>query len=124
MNAATLRDALLLFLYCVLIYFMSGRPAIELPFTYPMQDKMHHLLAYAILAGLAWRAFRHFLTGNRIPLVALLFCSAYGVSDEWHQSFVPERHADAADWLADTLGTILSLLLIRYFRRRRKQESI
>lgn len=123
MNSAV-RDTLLLFFYCSLIYVLSGRPVIEMPFTYPMQDKMHHLLVYAILAGLAWRAFRHFLTGNRILLAALLFCSAYGASDEWHQSFVPERHADAADWLADTLGTILSLLLIRYFRRGRKQESV
>lgn len=31
----------------------------------------------------------------------------YGVSDEWHQSFVPGRNPSAADLLADTMGVLI-----------------
>jgi len=30
--------------------------------------------------------------------------AAYGVSDEWHQSFVPLRDASIRDWMTDLLG--------------------
>ena len=29
---------------------------------------------------------------------------AYGATDEWHQSFVPGRSTELADWIADTAG--------------------
>lgn len=75
------------------------------------------------MGWLAWRALRLYLSGNGLLLAALIFSSAYGASDEWHQSFVPGRLADAADWLADTLGAMLALLLIRRFRVKRKKEA-
>ena len=31
---------------------------------------------------------------------------AYGVSDEWHQSFVPTRHAELRDLRADAMGRV------------------
>jgi VanZ family protein len=33
---------------------------------------------------------------------------AYGVTDEWHQSFVPGRSADAIDLVADAVGAGLA----------------
>ena len=37
-------------------------------------------------------------------ILAMVWASLYGASDEFHQSFVPGRHVEIADWLADTLG--------------------
>jgi VanZ family protein len=37
-------------------------------------------------------------------LLTLAIVSAYGASDEWHQSFVPMRSSDVNDWLVDILG--------------------
>ena len=34
---------------------------------------------------------------------------AYGVTDEWHQSFVPGRDADLWDVVADALGATLAI---------------
>jgi VanZ family protein len=37
-------------------------------------------------------------------VAATLLASAYGATDEYHQMFVPLRHAELADWIADTIG--------------------
>jgi len=100
------RDYILLGLYCGLIFFLSHQPTLPVPMGFPNQDKLIHASAYAIMALFAWRAFGHQLN-TRIALVwgTILFCSLYGVSDEFHQSFIQGRNADAWDWLADTAGT-------------------
>jgi VanZ family protein len=42
-------------------------------------------------------------------LLSIAFCSLYGLSDEWHQSFVVGRESDFADWVADTSGAALAI---------------
>ena len=44
----------------------------------------------------------------RPVVISMLVASAYGASDEWHQSFIPGRHAALLDWLADTLGAAIA----------------
>jgi VanZ family protein len=56
-------------------------------------------------------------------LLAVVLASAYGVTDELHQAFVPGRVPDPADWLVDTAGAYAGaatgLLLARRARRDR-----
>ncbi|MEN9663231.1 MAG: hypothetical protein RL324_2180 [Verrucomicrobiota bacterium] len=66
----------------------------------PGLDKVVHFAVYGLLGVLLCRLGR----GVRVTAVAILLASAYGASDEWHQSFVPSRSAEVADWFADTLG--------------------
>lgn len=95
------------------IFVLSHQPVLIQP---PGSDKLVHLLAYAALA-FAWGRS---LSGSGWPrratfLGAALVAVTYGVSDEWHQSFVVGRDASVGDVLADTagawLGAALSLLL-------------
>lgn len=44
-------------------------------------------------------------------LIALLICVLYAASDEWHQSFIPNRSAALKDVLLDSCGSGLGLLL-------------
>lgn len=93
------------------------------PALFAGQDKLIHAAAYALMAWLFWQSGQT-LPADRprlLALQALLFCSAYGLGDEWHQSFVDGRNASALDWLADTAGAamILSLLLWRRQCRQR-----
>lgn len=44
---------------------------------------------------------------GKLALVAIALASLYAVTDEFHQSFVPGRVCDPADWLTDTLGAAL-----------------
>jgi VanZ family protein len=42
-------------------------------------------------------------------LVAVL----YGVSDEWHQSFVPNRHSELRDLGADAIGAFAAIIAVK-----------
>ena len=88
------------------IFVLSSLPGLPAPpgiFT----DKHAHFAAYGVLSALVFRA----LAGGRRSdftfgrgLAALAIATAYGVTDEWHQSFVPGRQAELADLAADALG--------------------
>ena len=45
-------------------------------------------------------------------IVAFVIAVAYGVSDEWHQTFVPTRQADMRDLRADALGAFAATALV------------
>jgi VanZ family protein len=70
-------------------------------------DKTWHAAGYAGLAVLVCRAlaggFRHRLT-LRMAAAAIAIATAYGVTDEFHQTFVPGRGWDANDLAADAIG--------------------
>jgi len=71
-----------------------------------LPDKVGHLILFAGLGWLTARAVSgHFrLWRNEIWLACALFCLAYGLTDEYHQSFVPGRTSEAGDVLADFFG--------------------
>ena len=51
-------------------------------------------------------------------LLAIVVASAYGVTDEFHQLFVPGRACDPVDWMVDTAGAALGALLAHVALRR------
>ncbi len=118
------RDTLALLLYCALIFFLSSRPTLPMPpSVIPFMDKWIHATAYAVMGWLAWHAWRHRLRAELVAPAAVLFCSLYGISDEWHQSFVPGRDADPLDWLADTVGGAIGTSLARQWHALPRKNS-
>lgn len=111
-------------LYLAAIFVISSQPRpIVSPPDFLGADKVAHFAAYAGLGALLCRAYLGSgLAGSAALWLAALTASLYGASDEWHQSFVPNRSADAADWLADSLGAsigaALFLLFLRLWDRR------
>ena len=93
--------------YAAIIFALSAQSD-PLPFLPPeifLQDKLLHAAEYAVLGGLLVFALRAAgLRPGVALLAAVVIASAFGATDEFHQSFVPGRNADVADWLADTLG--------------------
>ncbi len=118
-------DFAALAVYCGFIYFLSAQPSLPMPVTFEFQDKVHHMTAYFIMAVLAWRSFRHFSSKvNKLEISTVLFCSLYGLSDEWHQSFVPGRTSEAMDWVANTFGAALAVYLLSRFLVRQTLFSL
>ena len=70
-------------------------------------DKVVHFAVYALLGALILRAVaggrRSGVTWTSV-LVSIVVATLYGITDEWHQSFVPNRTPDAMDVLADLVG--------------------
>ncbi|MVO98445.1 VanZ family protein [Paenibacillus sp. N10] len=81
-----------------------------------------HMAEFGILVFLFIRMF----LARRLPyLRTVLLASAlsvlYAASDEWHQSFVPNRTGHAIDVAVDTLGILLVVTVysaVRFLRRR------
>jgi VanZ family protein len=107
--------------YALLIFALShqSNPLPFLPKEIFLHDKLLHAAEYAVLGGLLVPALR--MAGLR-PTAALfaavILASFFGASDEFHQSFVPGRDADVADWMADTLGATLGALVATIALRR------
>lgn len=90
-------------------------------------DKLLHLVEYYILGYLLMRAF----TTSDVPrlaaspvAVAILVGCAYGLSDEIHQAFVPNRSCDLRDWIADTAGAAIGAGIAAFLQVRRSRASI
>jgi VanZ family protein len=100
----------LLTAYCLLIFVQSSFPSPGMGPDLPGQDKLIHLAAYAVMGVLACRAFATLpcLQGAVVLfMAAFIFALVFGLSDEWHQSFVPGRMAEGWDFLADAAGALI-----------------
>jgi VanZ family protein len=71
-----------------------------------LQHRIAHLIAFGLLGVLARWAFGGL---PRASLLAVLVVSAFGATDEWHQSFTPGRRAAIDDWAVDTAAAALAL---------------
>ena len=93
--------------YMALIFVISAQPQPPLPSQ--LSDKQGHSIGYMGLAVTVSRAVAGGLArGASLPAAAAAWAiaSAYGATDEWHQSFVPGRSSDVHDWYADTAGAL------------------
>lgn len=91
----------------VMIFIASGSSQVAAPGFIPSVDKLSHFLVFGLLATLVQRS-----PGiNGRAWLALLLTSAWGITDEFRQSFTPGRFVEVADWVADTLGAALAVTL-------------
>ena len=69
-----------------------------------------HVTEFAILTALAtWAIDRYRGQRSRANIIwAGVLCFAYAISDEWHQSFVPQRNGVWTDVVIDTAGILIS----------------
>jgi VanZ family protein len=125
-------NLILLACWCSLIFLLSHLTSSQLPSEFVQHslsnrhapatgnfiaflnwDKLHHACAYAVMAFFAWRFFssKNYRQSQLFSL-SLIFCVFYGLSDEWHQSFIAGREPDLLDWLADTIGATIFLSFI------------
>lgn len=111
--------------YMAGIFAVSSIPDLG-PLPGGVSDKSAHAVAYAglgmvVLAALArWRLDE--VTPRRAVL-AIVISTLYGMSDEWHQSFVPGRSPEWGDVLADGIGAMLGVGLVSAVAKLRAQYA-
>ena len=97
----------------VLIYLLSSGPVPSSIPTFKFMDKLAHACVFSALAFLLMRAFISGgpdMTTSRAALVCFVLVCLYGVADELHQYFVPSRHCDVFDAMADAFGAFLGVM--------------
>ena len=95
----------------VVVFWLSSLSRVPVAHLY--WDKLLHAVGYAVLGVLALRAFHGGFWRLRLEptLYAALVVILWGISDEFHQSFVPGRDASPWDVLADVAGFAIAVLL-------------
>jgi hypothetical protein len=112
--------------YGVAIFWASSSPN---PFPFAVggllaQDKLLHAIAFAGLGAVLVRTLgRAGVPPAAWVALATIGASAYGLVDEWHQSFVPGRSPDPKDWIADTLGALAGAAIAAAVLRRRMARA-
>jgi hypothetical protein len=107
---------LVLLLWGGMIFWLSSSPDAQgasgwIDLSHPV-DKIVHAGVFGVFAALLYGA-----TGR--PALSVVLTSLYGISDELHQAFVPGRHANPWDWVADTLGAVVAVSLVVFLTRKR-----
>lgn len=98
--------------YMGVLYYLSSIPASEMGrLGVKLPDKLLHAGAYAVLALLLYLALRRGWGVMPAPagVAAWIVSVIYGVSDEYHQSFVPGRDPSMGDLVADAVGAAVAL---------------
>ena len=104
-------------LWSVVIFALSSISGNQLP---PMPgwwsaDKFVHGAIYGVLGALCWRGVRATWArerGTAMQIIgAVAVTASYGITDELHQAFTPQRSPDPFDVIADAVGGLLGALV-------------
>ncbi|PUA35490.1 hypothetical protein C8Z91_30295 [Paenibacillus elgii] len=83
-----------------------------------------HFVSYFILAWTYLWALRPKRLTFLVKFTVVLLCVLYGVTDEYHQSFVPGRTPDVMDIRNDGIGAALAMLALSLPFVRRTYERL
>lgn len=85
--------------------------------------KFAHIVEYGILSIFIYRAFlNEGVDKNKAGVWAIILTTLYGVSDEYHQSFVLGRQSRIRDVVFDFLGAGSAIyLILRYLPKASKR---
>ncbi len=113
----------------LVIFLASGTPGNDIPsfglFDFVMK-KGGHMTGYALLGiaylhGLTYG--KELSTRRRHATAAVLLALLYAITDEFHQSYTPQRSPSVFDVSIDTVGAALGVFLWNWLRRRRATRS-
>lgn len=96
--------------WMAVIFYLSHQPALPIEPLFPHQDKVFHFVAYFLLTSLMCVACKI----NQYTLFwAVVVAALYGITDEFHQGFVPGRDVSLLDWLADVFGSVVAYFFFK-----------
>jgi len=105
----------------LLLWLFPGITEESIALTHFLVRKAAHLTEYAVLGGLAARAFigsSHQLLRRQWFLAGLVLVVLHALLDEYRQSFTQSRSGSLYDSGIDVAGGLIGLIGFSYLRRR------
>ena len=105
--------------HMALIFSVSSVPVTS-PTLNAIPDYYIHSSCYALLTILLFWAWNEGLTPGKNAgsyFFPVLITVLYGISDEFHQSFVPGRNPEVGDVLSDAIGAMLGAAVVVLLQR-------
>mgnify|MGYP006266422889 CR=1 FL=1 len=111
-------------LFYLLIFTLSSRSLAVNIHVYQF-DNVAHAIEFGIMALLLSFGFFHVLRASLgiKTLLTFFFGLALGILDEFHQYYVPGRHSDILDALADAVGIAGGIFIYWYLEKRKKAAA-
>jgi len=104
-------------LVMILISVQSHISGDKLGSSLASSDKISHFIIFGLLGWLLVRAvFKQkntFIQQNYFWIV-LIIVAIFAIIDEIHQYYIPGRYFEMLDWVADTSGATLFLLIYKF----------
>jgi len=109
------------------IFILSGIPAGSFPAgATSAWQAIAHIFLYAVLScltlsavqgrtGNGWRG-RSLFSNWKLYFFAIAFSILYGITDEYHQGYVPGRFVSFSDLGLDIFGAVLGAMFYRFFK--------
>lgn len=97
------------------IFYASSIPGKDIPPLFPFQEILFHAFIYGLLAYFFSRALKKTnknLNFKKIIYFTVAFGIIYGLSDEFHQMFVPNRCASGFDIFIDGIGSFIGSVFV------------
>ncbi len=87
------------------------------------EDKLQHLIVYALLAYLAFRGWAPTNGRQTAPWLILVILACFAAADEYHQRWIPGRFVEWGDFLADGLGVLIGFLVATWQNKRHPRSA-
>jgi len=105
-----------LIFYWLILFTLTTLPTESIP-SVGVSDKVEHLLAYFVLSILLYLTLlfqkKSVLLKNYAMLFTVLIVFTYGIIDEVHQLMIPGRSCELLDFLADMIGGIIGIIIVK-----------
>ena len=105
----------LVIVWAGLIFFLSHQPGLESGLSAQwdfLLRKLAHISEYLILTVLLMGALgKYEISRKNIIVLAAVFSILYAISDEYHQTFISNRHGAIRDVFIDSSGVFLAAWL-------------
>jgi VanZ family protein len=107
--------------WMAVIFYFSGRTGSEIKSMFPFLPDLDwgHLAEYFVLSLLIYYGLVNSTRRRRPYLLAILLSTVYGVTDEWHQYYVPGRMTDIFDLVNDAAGAALAMVALHLYRMKK-----
>lgn len=120
---------IIVLLSCITIFYLTSSSYSTFKETEQIFHKYNwyaRKIAHILIFGLLAVAVQRILRNNKFSyLLAWIFVTVYGLTDEWHQTFVPNRTPLLSDVFKDSTGALLALaiLYLRFHLKKAQYKS-